>query len=99
MDESFFVLAVLYAKAGREAELREKLEAVVEPSRRDAGNLRYELFVQQDDPRRFVFVEHWESAQAQEAHHTRTEHIRRFQEEGSDAVERMELFYRMQRLA
>ena len=99
MDESFFVLVVVYAKAGREAELREKLEVVVEPSRRDAGNLRYELFAQQDDPRRFVFVEHWESPQAQEAHHTQTEHIRRFQEEGSDAVERVELFYRMKQLA
>lgn len=98
MDEDFFVLVVLYAKAGRESELREKFKAVVEPSRLDAGNLRYELFEQQDDPRRFIFVEHWESAQAQEAHHTRTEHIRRFQEDGSDAVERVELFYRMKRL-
>jgi quinol monooxygenase YgiN len=99
MDESFFVLVVLYAKAGREAELREQLKAIVEPSRRDAGNLRYELFGQQDDPRRFIFVEHWESPQAQEAHHTGTEHIRRFQEQGSDAVERVELLYRMKSLA
>lgn len=94
MDD-FYVLVVLYAKSGREAELREKLRAVVEPSRQDAGNLRYELFEQQDDPRRFIFVEHWDSPAAQAAHHTQTEHIRRFQQEGSDAVERMELFYRM----
>lgn len=94
MDD-FYVLVVLYAKAGREAELREKLRAVVEPSRGDAGNLRYEMFEQQDDPRRFIFVEHWESPAAQEAHHTQTDHIRRFQEEGSDAVESVELFYRM----
>lgn len=99
MDEDFFVLVVLYAKAGRESELREKLRALVEPSRRDAGNLRYELFAQQDDPRRFVFVEHWESPQAQEAHHTQAEHIRRFQEDGGDAVERVELFYRLKQLA
>ena len=94
MDD-FYVLAVLYAKPGREAKLREKLRAVVEPSRCDAGNLRYELFEQKDDPRRFVFVEHWENPAAQEAHHTQSEHIRRFQEDGSDAVERVELFYRM----
>ncbi len=94
MDD-FYVLAVLYAKPGREAELREKLRAVVEPSRRDAGNLCYELFEQQDDPRRFVFVEHWESPAAQEAHHTRSDHIRRFQNDGSNAVESVELFYRM----
>jgi len=99
MAEDFFVLAVLYAKPGREAELKEKLKAVVEPSRQDAGNLRYELFAQQDDPRRFVFVEHWESLQAQEAHHTQTEHIRRFQQDGSDAIERVELLVRLDRLA
>ena len=98
MDEDLFVLVVLYAKAGRESELRDKLRAVVEPSRRDTGNLRYELFVQQDDPRRFVFVEHLDSPRAQEVHHTQTEHIRRFQEEGSDAVERIEVSYRMKRL-
>lgn len=98
MEDNFFMLVVLYAKAGRESELRDRLRGVVEPSRQDAGNLRYELFVQQDDPRRFIFVEHWESPQAQEAHHTQTEHIRRFQEEGSDAVERIELLYRMNRL-
>ena len=98
MDEDFFVLVVLYAKAGRESELRDKLRAVVEPSRRDAGNLRYELFAQQDDPRRFIFVEHWESPRAQEDHHTQTEHVRHFQEHGSDAVERIEVFYRMKRL-
>ena len=97
MDD-FFVLVVLYAKAGREAELKERLRAVVAPSRQDAGNLRYEMFEQQDDPRRFVFVEHWESPAAQEAHHTQTEHIRRFQEEGSDAVEKMEVLYRMKRI-
>jgi quinol monooxygenase YgiN len=94
MDD-FFVLVIVYAKSGREADLREKLKAVVEPSRKDQGNLRYELFEQQDDPRRFVFVEHWESPDAQEAHHTQTEHIRRFQEQGSDAVERVELFYKL----
>ncbi|MCO5399069.1 putative quinol monooxygenase [Ralstonia soli] len=99
MTDDFYVLAILYAKTGREAELREKLRAVVAPSRRDAGNLRYELFEQQDDPRRFVFVEHWGSPAAQEAHHTQSDHIRHFQEEGSDAVERMEVFYRMKLVA
>ena len=92
-------MAALYAKEGREAELRENLVAVVEPSRRDEGSLRYDLFVDQDDPRRFIFVEHWASVEAQHRHHTQTEHIRRFQESGADAVERMELFSRLDRLA
>lgn len=75
----FHIVAILYAKAGREAELRDKLSPVVEASRRDAGNLRYDLFVDRDDRRRFVFVEHWASLADQQRHHSETEHIRRFQ--------------------
>jgi quinol monooxygenase YgiN len=95
----FFVLAVLYAKQGREDELRENLIAVVDPSRKDEGNLRYELFVQQDDPRRFFFVEHWASPDAQQSHDKESAHIRRFQENGSAAVEKVELFYKLDRIA
>lgn len=95
----FFILAVLYAKQGREQELRDDLIAVVEPSRNDEGNLRYELFVQQDDPRRFVFVEHWASPEAQHKHHTESDHISRFHAGGIDAVERSELFYKLNRIA
>ena len=95
----FHIVAVLYAKEGREAELKDKLVAVVEPSRADEGSLSYDLFVDQDDPRRFVFVEHWASTEAQHRHHTQTGHIRRFQESGADAVERLEMFAKLDRLA
>lgn len=95
----FHIVVAIYAKEGREVELREDLVAVVEPSRRDEGNLGYDLFVDQDDPRRFVFVEHWANPDTQRRHHTETEHIRRFQESGAEAVERMELFSRLERLA
>jgi hypothetical protein len=60
MSELFIVVA-LHAKAGKEEELRRDLIAVVEPSRKEEGNLRYELFVDQSDAGRFVFVEHWAS--------------------------------------
>jgi len=95
----FFIVVSLYAKAGLEKQLREQLVAVVEPSRSDEGNLRYELFADQDDPRRFVFVEHWASPQAQQRHHTETEHIRRFNEQGAGAVEKIEFLYKLDSLA
>ncbi|MBN9090382.1 MAG: antibiotic biosynthesis monooxygenase [Reyranella sp.] len=94
-----FVLAVLYAKSGEEGKLRSDLMAVVEPSRKDEGNLRYELFVDQDDPRRFVFVEHWASSAAQERHHTKSAHILRFQSHGISAVEKLEVFHKLDRIA
>ncbi|WP_322062394.1 putative quinol monooxygenase [Paraburkholderia sp. J63] len=97
MDD-FHIVVVLYAKEGRESELHAALVAVVEPSRRDHGNLGYELFSDQDDPRRFVFVEHWENAEAQEKHHTKSPHILDFNRSGSDAVERVEFFYKLDRV-
>lgn len=71
----FFIVVALYAKPGREAELRSRLQDVVGPSQRDEGSLRYEMFEDQDDPRRFVFFEHWASPEAQHKHHTQTPHI------------------------
>ncbi|MEJ8813452.1 putative quinol monooxygenase [Variovorax ureilyticus] len=94
----FFIVVSLYAKAGLEDQLREQLVAVVEPSRSDEGNLRYELFADRDDPRRFVFVEHWASPQAQQCHHTATAHIRRFNETGASAVEKIEFLYKLDSL-
>lgn len=95
----FFVLVVLYAKKGQEGQLRADLTAVVEPSRKDEGNLRYELFADQADPRRFVFVEHWASPSAQEEHHTKGSHILHFQSHGISAVETLEIFYKLDRIA
>ena len=62
------VVVALYAKAGREESLRRDLIQVVEPSRREEGSLGYDLFVDMNDPRRFVFVERWASADAQNKH-------------------------------
>lgn len=94
----FFVMVALYAKEGREAELRDSLTALVGPSRRDPGNLRYELFKQQDDPRRFVFVEHWASAEARDKHHTQAAHIVDFHGAGVDAVERTDVAWFLDRI-
>ncbi len=96
----FFIGVSLYAKEGREDELRASLIAVVEPSRNDEGNLRYELFADQNDSRRFIFLEHWASAEAQNRHHTQTEHIRHFQKDGgASAVEKYEYVYTLNRIA
>lgn len=97
MDD-LFILAVLYAKQGQEAQLRADLTALVEPSRKDEGNLRYELFVDQNDPRRFVFVEHWANAAAREKHHTESRHIVHFHAHGVGAVEKSEV-YKLNRIA
>ncbi|MBR1187985.1 antibiotic biosynthesis monooxygenase [Bradyrhizobium sp. AUGA SZCCT0240] len=98
MSELFMVVA-LHAKAGKEDELRRDLIAVVEPSRSEEGNLRYELFVDQSDPRRFVFVEHWASPEAQHKHHTEGAHIQEFNANGARNVEQIEFAHMLARLA
>ncbi|MGO4740754.1 putative quinol monooxygenase [Bosea sp. 2KB_26] len=98
MSELFIVVA-LYAKDGKEADLRRDLINVVEPSRREEGNLRYELFADQSEPRRFVFVEHWASREARDKHHNEGDHIRYFHEHGAANVERTEIACFLDRIA
>lgn len=46
--------------------LREK--GFVEGSRKDAGNLMYDFFINADDPKRMVLIEKWESVEDLQAH-------------------------------
>lgn len=98
MNELFIVVG-LKAKEGKEQELRRDLTAVVEPSRSEDGNLRYELFVDQSDPRLFVFVEHWASAEARQKHHTSAPHIQHFHANGVKNVEQTEFAHMLSRIA
>lgn len=98
MSELFIVVA-LHAKAGKEDELRRDLTAVVAPTRKEEGSVRYELFVDQGDPRRFVFIEQWATSEAQHKHHTEGPHIQEFNSQGAKNVERVEFLYRLSRIA
>ena len=92
-------IVVLYAKPGREAALRANLIALVAPSRVEEGNLRYELYGDVNDTRRFIFVERWANAEAQRRHHESSPHIRHFHANGDIDVERRESFYVIEPLA
>jgi quinol monooxygenase YgiN len=93
------LLAVLYAKPGRETVLRKNLTALVTPSRSEEGNQRYELYADVQDPGRFVFLESWASREAQQRHHTQSAHIRHFHENGDADVARRELSFVLERIA
>jgi len=68
MDERVTVLARVRARAGREAEVRRLLVALVAPSRAEAGCLNYDLHQSADDPTEFTFYENWASRAALDAH-------------------------------
>ncbi|TCF96781.1 antibiotic biosynthesis monooxygenase [Paraburkholderia strydomiana] len=92
------IVAVLYAKSGQETQLRTDVTNLVGPSQKEEGNLRYELFEDQDDPRRLVLVEHWSDEALRDKHHTQGKHIQHFHANGASAVEKSEV-YKLRRLA
>jgi quinol monooxygenase YgiN len=63
------------AKPGREADLRDTLEALVAPTVTEAGCLRYELYLHPTDPSRMVLLEEWVDAAAL-AEHFETPHLK-----------------------
>lgn len=98
MSELFIVVG-LKAKAGKEDELRQDLSVLVEPSRKEKGNLRYDLYEDQDEHRLFVFVEHWASLGTRTKHHEQRPHIQHLHVNGVANVERTEFAHMLKRVA
>lgn len=93
------IVATLYALSGKEQEVRRDLIAVTEASRREEGNIRYELFEDRSDLRRFVIIEHWRDEADQDRHHNLSDHIRHFHANGDRNVERREAVYLLRQIA
>lgn len=66
--ELLTVIARMRARAGKEQELREALEALIEPTSREKGYVNYDLHQGLEDPRWFFFYENWDSAEDLDAH-------------------------------
>lgn len=98
MNELFIVVG-LKAKPGKIDQLREDLIAVVEPSRAEAGSIRYELFEDNNAPGTFVFVEQWASEELRNKHHNEGAHIQYFHANGAENIERTEFAHILKRIA
>lgn len=68
MPDHVKIVAILTARTGKAAELRALLDSMIAPSRAEAGNLRYDLWQDHSDPRRFVLDELYANRAAVEAH-------------------------------
>jgi quinol monooxygenase YgiN len=66
--ELLTVIANMRAKPGKEQELREALEELVEPTTQEAGYVTYDLHQGVEDPAVFYFYENWESVEHLDAH-------------------------------
>ena len=56
------------AKEGSEAKMKELLTAMVEPSKKEDGCIFYDIFVYENNPRKFMAVESWRDELALNGH-------------------------------
>ena len=73
MNTLLHVVAHIEALPGFEAEVLSVLNSYIAPTRAENGCVRYDLFQDLGDPKKFTFIEEWESkadldAHAQSAH-------------------------------
>ena len=62
------VVARVRAKAGKEAQVREALMALIAPTRAEEGCINYDLHLSTEDPQLFLFHENWTSRAALDEH-------------------------------
>lgn len=62
------VIAYMKAAPGKEDELREALQSLVEPTTQEDGYVNYDLHESVEDPGRFFFYENWHSGEHLDAH-------------------------------
>lgn len=68
------VVAEIIAQPGKEAELRAVLMGLIEPTRKEAACVQYDLHERTDKAGHFVFYENWKSQAGLDAH-MQTEHL------------------------
>ena len=75
-QDTVHVIAIFYAEMGKEDEMEGVLKDLIEPTRREAGCIRYDLLrsLKGEQYVEFVFVEEWESEETLDAH-GRSEHL------------------------
>ncbi|HEY8332796.1 MAG TPA: putative quinol monooxygenase [Tardiphaga sp.] len=72
-----YVVATLSVKPEARAELIEGAKACIAETRKEAGNIAYDMHESVTDPTKMVFVEQWDNAEALEPHR-KTEHMKAF---------------------
>lgn len=72
-----YVVATLTVKPEMRAELIAGAKACIAETRKEAGNIAYDMHESVTDPAKLVFVEQWENAEALEPHR-KADHMRAF---------------------
>lgn len=70
--QTITVVSTHQARPGKEAELKKALASLVEPTRKEAGCINYDLHDSPKTPGKFMFLEIWTSKAHFEAHMQRS---------------------------
>lgn len=85
------IVAQLKAKPGKEKELQQALQALVEPTRREKGVVNYDMHVSREDPGLFLFYENWASKEEWDRH-MKSPHLQAFSSKQDELVAEWKLF-------
>ena len=66
--EGIILVAMIKAKEGQDEAVKDVLEALVEPTRKEPGCLCYNLHQSKSDKTQFMFYEQWASKDSLDAH-------------------------------
>jgi quinol monooxygenase YgiN len=79
------VFAEMYAKPGKEKELRTAVLGLIDPTKKEKGYVQYELHVDNENPAHFFFFERWTSKGHLDAHLANT-HLKAFDAKAKDLL-------------
>ncbi len=86
-EQQLVVMALIQAKPGNEEEVRRELVALIEPTRKEAGCLNYDLHLSQETRGLFLFHETWRSREDLDRH-LQSPHFKRFSDRAAGLVAR-----------
>ncbi len=92
------VIAHMRARPGKEPDLRNALEALIEPTRQEEGYVNYDLHQGIEDSSLFYLYENWESVDTHETH-MHTPHLEDFASSLDDLIEGELTVQRLRRIA
>ena len=67
-DESLTIVATVVVKSEYKDEVLKAIKAVVDATRKEPGNIFYDVFEDVRNPLKFVFIETWKSQAAIDSH-------------------------------
>ena len=73
--QTLCVIAHIRARKEKQDQLKDVLNALIAPTRKEAGCIRYQLYRNNQDPQDFTFIEEWQDDAALELH-LQTPHLR-----------------------